>query len=132
MCLRIAAVAVSATMCGQVPVTAPVSGFIFNESRRSIQPIMGLPGASYLRAGVATEIDLAQVAPDGSFALAARNGQAYVIQGLMSEPQEALLEGVIRDPDKLALSGSAAVIYSGKARQAQIVKGLPDRPKVSD
>ena len=78
------------------------------------------------------DVDFAEIAPDGSFALTARNGFVHVIRGMRNaQPEDTLLEGAITDPERFALAGSIAAIYTEETGQAQVVRGLPDRPTVS-
>src|SRR5579885_1735285 len=74
-------------------VSGPVSAFLFDSQTRSIRPMIGFPGASYMGDAVTTDVDAASVSPDGSAALAVRQGRIFRITGLKTgAPVEAALE----------------------------------------
>ena len=63
------AVFTAGTLAAQTRFAGPVSGIVFDAKAKSLRPIMGVPGASYLGNALAADMDLAAVSPDGKFAL---------------------------------------------------------------
>ena len=56
--------------------TGPTSGLIFDAPTRAIRVVMGVPGAAYLGAAVASDLDNGSVAPNGRLAVAVAAGAA--------------------------------------------------------
>ena len=106
--------------------SGPVSGFVFDSVSRSIRPIVGLPGASYLGDALVAELDWAAVAPGGDVALAVKDGKLYALRGLGAEAAWAEIEGGLAAPERAAWSadGSAAVISSAGDGRLQFLRDL--------
>lgn len=60
----------------------PVSGLIYDVPSRSIRPVAGFPGSSYLGQPALKDVEMAFIAPDGESALVVENGQVVLIRGL--------------------------------------------------
>ena len=105
--------------------TGPVSGFVFNRSSRTIQPLNGIPGAAYTGPSVLNQVDWASVAPDGAWAFVAASGQGAFVGGLSGSSAAPLsVNGLLASVDRVVWnrSGSAAVVYSSSANQLQRVQ----------
>ena len=63
----------------------PVSGLIYDASSRSIRPVVGFPGSSYLGRPILRDLGKSFVAPDSESALVVENGQGVLIRGLLNE-----------------------------------------------
>ena len=114
-------------------VAGPVTGFIFDAQSGAVRPMLGVPGAAYLGNVVAAGLNTASVAPDGSAALAVQQlGRLVLYTGLRgTTPPVALrVAGAIAGVDRFAWapSNNAAVVYSSRTGQAQILSGLPQSP----
>ena len=83
--LTIVAFLTSWPAVGQMaPLGGPVSGLIFDAPSRSVRPIIGVPGSSYLGQALLENIDNAFIAPDGESALVVANTQVLLIRRLRS------------------------------------------------
>ena len=81
--------------------SGPVSGFVFDQGAHALRPVLGMPGASYLGAPVLDGLEAAGVSPDGSAALAVKEGALLLVAGLRSaEASAAALEGAIGGADR--------------------------------
>ncbi len=63
-------------------ITGTVSGFIYDAPSRSVRPVGGVPGSSYLGQPVLTDLDAAFIAPDAQSAVIVTNGQIALVSGL--------------------------------------------------
>jgi hypothetical protein len=111
-------------------VAGPVTGFIFSPSG-NIRPMLGIPGAAYLGGAVATGVEAASVAPDGSAALAVQQGTHLVLyNSLRTIPVALGVKGAIAGPDHFAWTpdSSAAAVYSSAAAQGQVLTSLAPSP----
>jgi hypothetical protein len=112
-------------------VGGPVTGFVFDAQLGAIRPMLGIPGAAYLGAAVASQLDSASVSPDGSAALAVQAGRLLLYTGLGTQaPAVAPVAGAIAGIDHFAwaAAGGAAAVFSSMAGQAQILTGLGQSP----
>lgn len=110
---------------GRTTVGGPVAGFVFDGNVNAVRPMLGLPGAAYLGSPVVEGLEAAGIAPDGSRALAVREGRLYLITGLKTgEAAAKAVEGAVEGADLFAWAadGSAAVAYASRTRQAQIIR----------
>lgn len=79
----VALVAAAAALKAQgVGLTAPISGVVFDPRTHCIRVLTGYPGASILGRALADGIDTAEMAPDGTAALAVKDGRVWVLSGL--------------------------------------------------
>ena len=102
----------------------PVSGIIFDAQARALRPMLGVPGASYLGAALAADLDAAVVSPDGERALAVSGGQLLLVTGLKSAVLAAPVDGAIAGVDRMAWSadGAYAAVYSSGGASAQVLR----------
>ena len=56
--------------------TGPTSGLLFDAPSRAIRVVMGVPGAAYLGAALASDLDNGSVSPNGRLAVAMSAGAA--------------------------------------------------------
>lgn len=98
----------------------PVSGLIYDVPSRSIRPVVGFPGSSYLGQPVLRDIEKAFLAPDGESALVLENGQVVLIRGLRSGNSTRFpvseLNGQV-DHVAWAASSSSLVAYCSSIRR---------------
>ena len=137
--IALCALAISGWAQTSAGVAGPVTGFIFDAQVGAVRPMLGIPGAAYLGNVVAAGMNAASVAPDGSAALAVQQlGRLVLYTGLRSAtPPVALhVPGAIAGVDHFAWApinnannaGSAAVVYSSRTGQAQILTSLAHSP----
>jgi len=106
----------------------PVSGFIFDSAMRSIRPILGLPGASYLGEALVADLDWASIAPSGEVALAAKEGRLYALRGLGAEQAWAEIEGALGVADRAAWSADGAAAVISSQGRLQVLRNLREEP----
>ncbi|HUE05685.1 MAG TPA: hypothetical protein VMR62_39450 [Bryobacteraceae bacterium] len=113
-------------------VAGPVTGFVFDTQLGAVRPMLGIPGAAYLGKVVATGMDAASIAPDGSAALAVeRTGKLVLYGALRSGTPAALpITGAIAGADHFAWAANSATaaVYSSGAGQVQILTSLAASP----
>lgn len=130
--VALGALAISGWAQPSAGVAGPVTGFIFDTQLGAVRPMLGIPGAAYLGNAVATGLDAASVAPDGSAALAVEQaGKLMLYSGLRSAtPVVLAVSGAIASPDQFAWAAnrSAAAVYSSRTSQGQILTGLGQSP----
>lgn len=109
----------------------PVAGFVFSPASRTVRPLLGIPGASYLAPPVLSLVDSASIAPGGKAAFITRSGKSAFISGLSGlAPAESSIDGLIDPVDRVVWSrdGSFAVLYSSSGSQFQRVQLSSSRP----
>jgi hypothetical protein len=133
----------AAVLPGQAPVSGPVLGIVFDQSR-GLRPVLGIPGAATLgdpfdpgfpvRAAVVSPsqdaaLVLPHPPPEGTEA--PRELQWVRFDG--SSVTAAPIEGAFAAPDRMVFSpsGNAAALYSADLKQVQILHGLPNHPLVA-
>src|ERR1019366_1690256 len=137
--IALCAFAISGWAQTSAGVAGPVTGFIFDAQVGAVPPMLGIPGAAYLGNVVAAGMNGDSVARDGSAALAVQQlGRLVLYTGLRSAtPPVALhVPGAIAGVDHFAWApinnannaGSAAVVYSSRTGQAQILTSLAHSP----
>lgn len=128
--LSLSALSLAVPLAAQeINLHGPLTGFIYDESSRSVRPILGLAGAAHLGPSVYSDLDYASIAPNGRFALVVRSGQVAFIDDLTKpQPEAGLLEGAVAAPNRIlwAADSSAAILCSRDA--VQRVAGLPAAP----
>jgi hypothetical protein len=96
----------------------PVSGLVYDEQAHAIRVMVGVPGAAYLGATVAGELDYASVAPNGRSALALKGGKLSLLRFGAELQSEQLAENYpapslsswTPDSDAVAIYGAEAGI----------------------
>ena len=94
--------------------SGPVSGAVYNAGSRSIRPILGVPGSSYLGDAIASGLDAAAVSPNHKLAIAIRDGRGVVFTGVDEASPVATEVDAIAGADKLFWSSDSTVagLYS--------------------
>ncbi len=111
--------------------SGPVSGAVFDKRSRSVRPIIGVPGSSYLGGDLASGLDEAAVSPDGRAALALSEGRLSLVRGLERlSPIAVGVDGALTDAERMAWSAdsSTAVLYSSASRRLQVIRDLDKAP----
>ena len=133
--VALGALAISAWAQPSAGVAGPVTGFVFDAQSGALRPMLGIPGAAYLGNAIASGLNAASVAPNGSAALAVQPGGKLVLySGLRSASPVALaVSGAITGADHFAWTpnSGAAAVYSSHAGQAQILTALAPSPKAA-
>ena len=84
-------------------VGGPVTGFIFDSQTLAIRPMLGIPGAAYIGAPVASQVAAASVSPDGSAAFAMQLGRLVLYTGLRgASPATVTVDNAIAGVDRFA------------------------------
>jgi len=112
-------------------VRGPVSGILYDTPSRSIRPVVGFPGASYLGQATLSDLDAAAVSPDGDSALVVTKGETQVIRGLRSPAPIRISVPELADPiDRFAwaANSSALVVYSAATRRLYRLDVRPTPP----
>ncbi len=112
-------------------VGGPVTGFIFDSQTLAIRPMLGIPGAAYIGAPVASQVAAASVSPDGSAAFVIQLGHLVMYSGLRgTAPASVTVDNAIAGVDHFAWAadGSAAAVYSSRSGLAQILTSLAQTP----
>ncbi|MEX2263166.1 MAG: hypothetical protein WD696_14515 [Bryobacteraceae bacterium] len=121
LCFSLAACAL--LMGDQNSLTGPVSGLVFDSRSHALRPIVGVPGAAYLGAAIASGLEWASVAPDGKTALAVREGKLFVGSRLSGEAQWIEVNGALSGINRAAWSAGsngAAVFTAGNLQIVRI------------
>jgi len=116
------------TACGDAAdsfsVGTPVFGAVFDARSQSIRRIIGVPGASSLADTLINQVDVAEIAPNGTTALALQGGQLYAISALQSStpiftainPMPATIDRIVWNR-----GSSAAAIYSAASSSLTVL-----------
>ena len=108
----------AAPLAAQTRLAGPVSGVVFDAKAKSLRPMLGVPGASYLGNAVATGLDIAAVSPDGKLALGvgADGLSMIVLDGGFAAARQAIAKD-LTSADLIAWSrdSKTAAIYSEAA-----------------
>jgi hypothetical protein len=111
------------------PFEGPIEGFIFDTPTKSIRAVTGSVGSAYLGPAVLADYDFGSVAPRQNYAIVFRTGRCFLVTGLGSAQQSAvMLAGSFLVPDGAVWSadGTVAVLYSQSDGWVQILSGFPD------
>jgi hypothetical protein len=114
----------------------PIRGFVFSHGSRTLRPVFGVSGASYIGSAVMGDVDSASVAPGGKWAVITQGGHSSCFQGLSSlSPAESTPAGLIDAVDRVLWNadGSYALLFSSSGNQLQRVRfsdsaASPDAP----
>lgn len=105
-------------------VHGPIAGFVYDRAQRTVQPLFGVPGATYAGPPVLDQLDSASVAPGGKWALISRSGVGAFVRGLPDLTfADSPAEGLIDTADRVVWTagGSYALLYSSTRNQLQRV-----------
>ena len=114
----------------------PISGFVYSRDSRTVRPLFGIPGATYIGSPVLGEVDSASIAPGGKWALITKGGRSSFLRGLSDlAPAESSPDGLIDAVDRVLWNrdGSYALLYSSSGTRLQRVQlshtgAIADRP----
>jgi len=101
------------------------AGAVYNKSSRSIQPLVGFPGSSYLGLPLLSDVDAASIAPDGSKAWVSKEGRSGFWTGLLAgAATDTAVVGLIDGVERVAWNsnGSAALLYAASGKQLQVIR----------
>jgi DNA-binding beta-propeller fold protein YncE len=118
-------------------IQGPQLGYVFDNAKKELRPILGIPGAAVLGEALAAGVELRKVAisprQDYALVVAGEHNQAMVFA--MGQPTltAVMVQGADRGADQIAISagGMAAALYYQNAGRVEVVTGLPAAPKVS-
>jgi len=119
-------------MCAQSGVAGPVSGYVFDQSANALRPILGIPGAALLGAGLdaGSALTAAYVAPGQNWVLATTADGPAFLRLTGGAVSRVSVGGVTASPERVAFSPSGTAVAVYAAGRIQVVQGLPDAPLV--
>jgi len=103
----------------------PTAGFVFSPGSRTVRPLLGIPGATYIGDAVLNDVSVAWPAPGGKWAFVTTSTHSAFLRGLSdTAPTESAADGIIDAVDRVAWSSDAsfAVLYSSSAGRLQRVR----------
>jgi len=105
-------------------VSGPLAGFIYHSGSRTVRPVHGVAGSSYVGSPVLNDVDSASIAPGGQWAYVTRNGRSTFVRGLSDTATESSPDNLLATADRVVWNrdGSAALLYSSSANQLQRVR----------
>jgi hypothetical protein len=109
----------------------PVAGFVFSGATRTVQPLLGIPGATHVAAPILSRVDSASIAPGGNWAFITKARHAAFVGGLSGmAPVESAIGGLIDAVDRVVWSrdGSFALLYSSSGNRLQRIELSGDQP----
>ena len=109
----------------------PTSGLLFDAPSRSIRVVVGVPGAAYLGAAVASDLDNGSVSPDGRLAVAMSAGAASLIT-IADSSTVSLGDGCEGAIAWAADSSAVALGCTDGARLYRISKGAATRSGLAE
>lgn len=118
-------------------IVGPQLGYLWDPGARALQPIEGIPGASFLGPSVDPGLKITDAAICRNLgyvlAVAAENRVPYVLRIGAGGFVPGVIEGATHPVDRMALSpsGTSAVLYDASGPTLQIVTGLPGKPAVT-
>ncbi len=113
-------------------VSGPTLGYFFDQQQRSLRPVLGVPGASQIAAGLGLNVELrdAEVAPGQQYALGitADGGVVWVdLRG--SVPQTRMVAvGVAASRVLISPQGESAAVYDRQGRRVQFLTDMLSSP----
>jgi hypothetical protein len=114
-------------------IRGPVLGFVADDARTAVRPLLGVPGASAVgdRLPLNVAVRRLQVSPKHDYLLAQRNeDKAVVLFDLAAATFAArplAFPGIV-DLISISPTGSSAAIYDAAARRVHTLSGLPAKP----
>jgi hypothetical protein len=115
----------------------PSLGLVHDPMRKTLRPMLGVPGAAVLGDPLPLDfaVEMAAVAPAGSYALLRASG-APDLRLLRSTAEGHFVEsiaGAIEEADRIVLGAAAwsAGAYHRGSKRLQLLRGLPWEPAVS-
>ena len=97
---------------------SPRTTLVFHSASRSLRPIIGMPGSSYLGPARYSDLDFASVSPDRKTAIIEAAGHVTLIRN-MQDPED--IRAAITAVDRIlwANDSSTAILFSSANRQLQ-------------
>jgi hypothetical protein len=90
-----------------------VSGLIYDIPSRSIRPVVGFPGSSYLGPPLLRDLEKAFIAPDGESALVVESGDVIVIRALTSgSPMRLAVPQLTAKVDRVAWAANSGSLIA--------------------
>ncbi|SRR5579884_417386 len=118
-------------------VSGPTLGYLWDQQRAGLRPILGIPGASV----VGPVMDLGgafrsvEVSPGQEYALAvaAGSGKVLLVDLRTGPPAGREIDGALVNPARIIFSpgGKFAGLYDSQLRSVQVIGGLPDAPAIA-
>jgi hypothetical protein len=124
------ALTVGAVLCaGEIRLSGPVSGIVFDEPSRSLRWIVGVPGAAFLGPVLEGDLDAAAVSPNGRTALAIRGDRLFRARLGGKPPAWELLDAEAERVRHLVWStdSSMALVAGASLSLWRHLDGEPDR-----
>ena len=118
----------------QGQLSGPTSGLVFDWTRHTVRPILGIPGASTIGAPVSLGRDLesAAVSPSLDSAIAGgADGSLHFYRMVTGSLSERALEGVSGKLQSVIFSPSGTAAVLSTASGTYVITGLPDAPRVA-
>ncbi len=109
----------------------PTSGLLFDAPSRSIRVVVGVPGAAYLGAAVASDLDNGSVSPDGRLAVIMSAGSASLIT-MADSSTVSLGDGCEGAIAWAADSSAVALGCTDGARLYRVSKGAATRSGLAE
>jgi hypothetical protein len=113
---------------GQMLMSGPVEGYVFDEPSRSFRAVLGFPGSASLGPALSVGFDYGSVAPLKNYAIAFQKNHIKFVSGLgTGHISISSIPAVFVKAESVAWSGdgSAAVIYSRSGNWVQLLTGFP-------
>src|SRR5205807_4293609 len=99
---------------------------------RSLRPIQGVPGAARLGPALAADLDGADAAPNGKFAVTLRAGKVELLTGLDSGDITAFpISDASSDLISWSADSTVAALYSRAGRQLLLIGDLEHSPSIA-
>ncbi len=118
--LLFAALTATALQAQETRLAGPISGMVYDAGARSLRPLLGVPGASYLGDVSLSQLDGAAVSPDGRSVLIAREGKLLLGRGLNdAETSWAVLDQAAAIPELLGWSDDSSWAFAISGRTAR-------------
>lgn len=117
--------------------SGPILGLVFDESKRGLRPIFGIPGASRLGNVwvIGRDIQRAWISPLQDYALAESKSDGSIVMVSFGKGSIVVrpIQGVASGVGNISLStkGGVAAIYHPRAGGLQFITGLPETPLAS-
>jgi DNA-binding beta-propeller fold protein YncE len=114
---------------GQSGIRGPAPGIVFDPEAKALRPMVGIPGASYLGGKILDGLEAASVSPDGTLALAVKEGRLGRLD--MRTPELNWTELAPADGALLIVwnqAGTMAAVRNGNGR-IDLWRGLDGAPQ---
>lgn len=114
----------------------PLLGFLVSNAPFRVRPVVGSPGAVVLGSElpIPDQVSAVSVAPGQQFAvIETSSGQSEVLPLTLDGSGAVIpIPNSLANPDGVAFSpsGTVAVLYSARARSAEVILGLPASPRL--